>query len=118
MSMIHAEGCSLIRTVTGDHSGPCVSTKPDGLDDSLATPITEATGAHRQESVDHPSHYGGDTVYETIKVLEAWLTPEQFEGFLLGNYIKYVSRLGKKGDPVEDAKKALWYLNRYLAYKA
>jgi hypothetical protein len=62
------------------------------------------------ETVDHPQHYGGDTPYETIKVLRAWLTPEQFEGFCLGNAIKYLSRAGKKHtDPSEDLKKAAWY---------
>ncbi len=58
--------------------------------------------------VNHPNHYGGDTVYETIKVLAAWKL-----GFLLGNAVKYLSRAGKK-DPtklLEDLKKARWYLD-------
>ena len=25
-----------------------------------------------KETVNHPQHYGGDTVYEAIKVIEAW----------------------------------------------
>ena len=67
------------------------------------------------ETVNHPAHYGGeDNPYETIKVLQAWLSPEQFEGFLLGNAVKYISRAGKKGDRVEDLKKAVWYLERAL----
>lgn len=38
------------------------------------------------DAVEHPAHYGGkDDVYETIKVLRRWLTPEQYAGFLLGN---------------------------------
>lgn len=63
------------------------------------------------DAVNHPSHYGGDAIYETIKVLEAWLTPEQFIGFCRGNAIKYSSRAGKKGDPAEDTKKAAFYSN-------
>lgn len=62
------------------------------------------------EKIDHPPHYGGDTVYEHIKVIEAW--------GLLGNYplaiaLKHVCRAGKKdGSPVlEDLKKARWYLD-------
>ncbi len=51
----------------------------------------------QQETVSHPAHYGGDTVYETIKVLRAWMTPEQYEGFLVGNSIKYLSRYRMKG---------------------
>lgn len=61
------------------------------------------------ETVNHPNHYGGDTIYETIKVLEAWLTPEQFIGFCRGNAIKYQSRAGKKGDCAEDLRKAEFY---------
>lgn len=65
------------------------------------------------EKVDHPSHYGGDTTYEVIKVLKEWLTTEQYQGFLLGNSIKYQARYRHKGG-IEDLKKAQWYLNKYL----
>jgi hypothetical protein len=65
-----------------------------------------------EETVDHPSHYGGaDDVYETIKVIEAWDL-----GFCLGNAVKYISRAGKK-DPaktLEDLKKGAWYLAREI----
>ncbi|MDB6104107.1 MAG: hypothetical protein JWO52_4106 [Gammaproteobacteria bacterium] len=63
------------------------------------------------ESVNHPQHYGGDTVYEVIKVLEAWLTPDEFIGFLKGNVIKYEARARHKGG-AEDAAKAAWYAER------
>lgn len=62
------------------------------------------------ESVNHPSHYGGDTTYEAIKVIEAWEL-----GFCLGNAVKYICRAGKKGDALEDLQKAAWYLNREIA---
>lgn len=69
-------------------------------------------------NVDHPSHYGGeDNPYETIKVLEAWLTPEEFIGFCKGNSIKYLSRHRQKGG-VEDLKKSKFYenyLNDFIA---
>ena len=61
------------------------------------------------ERVDHPTHYGGDTTYEAIKVIEAWGL-----GFCLGNTIKYISRAGKKGDHLEDLRKARWYLDREI----
>lgn len=65
------------------------------------------------EQVHHPAHYGGaDNQFETIKVLRAWLTPEAFEGFCLGNIVRYLSRAGKKGDDaLTDFRKARWYLN-------
>lgn len=67
----------------------------------------------KKEAVDHPNHYGGDNVYETIKVLKAWLTPEQYEGFLIGNGIKYDSRYRHKGG-LEDIKKSDWYKKELL----
>lgn len=64
-----------------------------------------------KEAVNHPEHYGGDTVYEVIKVIEAWGL-----GFHLGNAVKYIARAGKK-DPakeLEDLKKGRFYLDRQI----
>ena len=63
------------------------------------------------EMVNHPNHYGGDNVYETIKVIEAWGLD-----FHLGNTVKYISRAGKKNKEkeLEDLKKALWYLEHHI----
>ena len=62
-------------------------------------------------NVNHPAHYGGDTTYEAIKVIEAWSL-----GFCLGNTVKYISRAGKKDRlrELEDLKKAAWYINRRI----
>lgn len=60
-------------------------------------------------SVNHPAHYGGaDNPYETIKILKATLTLEEYRGFLKGNILKYNQRAEKKNG-MEDYKKALWY---------
>lgn len=68
----------------------------------------------KPETVDHPSHYGGaDNPYEVIKVLEAWLTREEFIGALKFNIIKYQARARLKAG-AEDYAKAAWYAN-YLA---
>lgn len=61
------------------------------------------------DSVNHPSHYGGDTTYEAIKVIEAWNLD-----FCLGNAVKYICRSDKKGSRVEDLKKAVWYIERKI----
>ena len=61
------------------------------------------------EKIDHPSHYGGDTTYEVIKVIEAWELD-----FHLGNAVKYIARSHLKGDELDDLKKARWYLNRRI----
>lgn len=59
--------------------------------------------------VNHPPHYGGDTPYEAIKVIEAWEL-----GFNLGNAVKYIARADHKGTPVVDLEKARWYLDREI----
>jgi len=63
------------------------------------------------EAVNNPKHYGGDTTYEAIKVIEAWEL-----NFHLGNVVKYISRAGKKdlSKTKEDLLKAQWYLDRYI----
>ncbi len=64
------------------------------------------------ESVNHPSHYGGDVPHEVIKCLEAW----GLEGeALLWNAVKYIARSSKKGRTLEDLKKARFYLDRRIS---
>ena len=63
--------------------------------------------------VNHPDHYGGaDNPYEVIKVIEAWGLNENFR---VATAVKYLGRLGKKGDALEDLEKARWYLDREIA---
>ena len=63
------------------------------------------------DPVMHPSHYGGkDNPYEVIKVMEAWLTPEEFIGAMKFNIHKYDARHRQKGG-LEDLKKAQFYQN-------
>lgn len=63
----------------------------------------------RREEIHHPRHYGGDTTYEAIKVIEAWSL-----GFCLGNAVKYICRAETKGMKLLDLKKARWYLDREI----
>lgn len=63
-----------------------------------------------EERIEHPPHYGGkDDTYEAIKVIENWGL-----GFCLGNTVKYICRAEKKGAPIDDLRKALWYLNHEI----
>lgn len=62
------------------------------------------------DPVNHPAHYGGaDNPYEAIKVIEAWKLD-----FHLGTVLKYIARCEKKGNPIEDLEKGLWYLQREI----
>lgn len=51
---------------------------------------------------------GGEPI-ETIDIIRAKLTPEQFKGFLLGNMLKYSCRMNAKGVADRDAEKVLTY---------
>jgi len=60
------------------------------------------------DPVERPAHYMSGGI-ETIDFIEA----KELD-YRLGNVIKYVSRAGRKGDMVEDLKKARWYLDRAI----
>lgn len=57
-------------------------------------------------NVTNPEYYAGND-FQVIDIIEDFNL-----GFNLGNSIKYILRAGKKGDRVEDLKKAVWYLER------
>lgn len=88
----------------------CLATCGDSLH-SAGCPSLIRVDPYPKEKVVHPQHYGGDTVYETIKVIEAWRLD-----FHLGNAVKYISRAGRKEGStyVEDLEKAHAYLTRAL----
>lgn len=60
---------------------------------------------------------GGD--HYTKQPIQPWdymascMPKDQFEGYLRGNVIKYISRYGEKGG-VEDLRKAQHYLDKLL----
>lgn len=65
--------------------------------------------------VNHPSHYTyGRT--EVIDVLEDAVTyaPDPVAAGLQWQTLKYLLRLWHKGLPLQDARKAQWYLNRLI----
>ncbi len=62
------------------------------------------------EWVNHPQHYNSHpSGVEVIEVVRNM-------GFNLGNAVKYLMRLHEKGTPLQDAKKALWYLEDDLSH--
>ncbi|MDF9296078.1 DUF3310 domain-containing protein [Geobacillus stearothermophilus] len=67
------------------------------------------------DNVNHPNHYTTGGI-ETYDYIAAKLTPEQLEGYLAGNIMKYISRYQHKNG-VEDLKKARWYLEKLIGLK-
>ena len=63
------------------------------------------------DPVESPVHYNTGSV-ECIEAIKASMGDREFEGYLKGNAMKYLWRYTYKGKPVEDLKKAQWYLAR------
>lgn len=59
----------------------------------------------------NPSHYTSSGI-ECIEYQKAVSSPEEFRGYLRLCATKYLHRLYKKGEALENLDKALWYLNR------
>lgn len=60
------------------------------------------------DPVNHPKHYTQHpSGIECIQITE-------HIGFNLGNVVKYLWRSDEKGAPLQDLKKARWYLDREI----
>ena len=62
-------------------------------------------------SKDPKSRYYDAGGIETLDIIKAKLTPEQYRGFLLGNIIKYSCRVNHKGNFDRDIEKVRFYGN-------
>lgn len=67
----------------------------------------------QEDVVNSPSHYKDQGSIECIEAIESQLTPEEYQGYLRGNCVKYLWRWRNKGG-VQDLKKSQWYLNRLI----
>lgn len=65
------------------------------------------------DNINHPSHYNRGSI-ETIDIIKNSMSLSEFEGYLQGNIIKYISRYKYKGKCLEDLQKANWYLNKLI----
>ena len=65
----------------------------------------ESKNTESFNAVSHPAHYIAGRKYEPRKVIADWGL-----NFNLGNAVKYVSRAGRKGDKIEDLRKAIQYI--------
>lgn len=65
------------------------------------------TTPDQEDKVNKPLHYTQGI--ETADYIESWEMD-----FFEGNVVKYVTRAPYKGKPVEDYKKAMWYLQRLI----
>jgi hypothetical protein len=58
------------------------------------------------------AHYTNKDI-QPWEAMQAWMTEEQFKGFLMGNVIKYIARFQDKGG-VLDLQKCKHYLDKLI----
>lgn len=68
------------------------------------------------DPVNHPNHYcaGGIECIDALKSMTCKMVG--FVGFCAANAVKYIWRHPWKGKPVEDLKKARFYIDKLIAY--
>ena len=100
--------------------GPC-SVCDENLDEFQPKPIPPEqptkppmppVNPPKDEEINHPSRYAGGK-YECIDIMLDVFGEEAVKDFCLLNAFKYIWRQEKKGG-VQDTKKAVWYLNKYI----
>ena len=65
-----------------------------------------------KDEINHPDRYAGGK-FECIDIMLDVFGKEAVKHFCLLNAFKYIWRQEKKGG-VQDTKKAVWYLNKYI----
>jgi hypothetical protein len=84
-------------------------------DDELYFGTYGSVDENNYEMVDHPKHYQSVNGIECIDAIAA-ATEELIgeDAFCTGTVIKYLWRWKKKEKPLEDLKKARWYIDRII----
>ncbi len=66
-----------------------------------------------QDAVKQPKHYCLMGEVEAIDIIRSSLTPEEFRGYCLGNFLKYRLRAGEKDALQQDIDKSEIYRGWY-----
>ena len=74
------------------------------------------TSESQKEMVNHPSHYKNNK-YEAIDIMLDVFGKDKTAAFCELNAFKYLWRANNKGTDIQDKKKAIWYLNKYIELK-
>ena len=106
-------GLTLTREMSSMNNDKIYFTLADSEWDTGSTGWSKASDAIT-EAVDHPPHYNNGDI-ETIDYIVDVLGPMGAVNYCHGNVLKYTgSRLFNKDKPVQDARKAIWYLNKMV----
>lgn len=95
-------------SITGEQCphAPLPLLKRTKVEDEIAADLGRAMGIN--DPINHPTHYTSHpSGVEVIQITE-------HENFCIGNAIKYLMRHNLKGAPVQDLKKAIFYIDREI----
>lgn len=67
------------------------------------------------DPVNRPAHYDYEGAIQPVDAMEAWgpFWPHEI-AIHLSQVVPYIGRCGRKGDPVEDLRKARWWIDRAI----
>ena len=65
------------------------------------------------DNINQPEHYKQHDL-EVIEAIKGLMSADEYHGYLRGAIIKYLGRYRYKGKPVEDLRKARWYLEKLI----
>lgn len=71
------------------------------------------SATHSKEMISHPDHYQGNKI-ECIDAMLDVFGKDKVAAFCELNAFKYQWRSHKKGTDLQDKKKAIWYLDKYI----
>lgn len=92
-----------------------INDKKEGVPPSPRPGLVGRGGSHKilEDLVNTPSHYRQHDL-EAIDGIKGSMSKEEFKGYLKGAALKYLWRYQYKKEPVEDLRKAKWYLDKLL----
>lgn len=67
-----------------------------------------------KDAVNSPEHYRQGGI-EAIEAIKASMNRDEFNGYLKASCMKYLWRYQHKGKPLEDLKKARWFLDKLIS---
>lgn len=77
--------------------------------------MTDNLYESEDKMVSHPNHYKSDAGLEVIDVIAAFTEDlKGIEAVDTGNALKYLCRWSKKGDPIQNIEKAIWYCTHLI----
>ena len=102
-------GCVLI---TGKEPPICTKVNFNNAPDTVIDDCYNIIFSDEQEEINHPDRYAGGK-FECIDVMLDVFGVDAVKHFCILNAFKYIWRAEKKNG-VEDIKKAVWYLNKFI----